>query len=185
MSAKRLLAARKIGVICAAVALVLDQASKLILLYWAGFINMAPGARVPVLPFFNLVMVWNPGVSYGLFPAHSALGRELLIGLALVAIVGLSLWLWTTSRPLLAAGLGLIIGGAIGNNLIDRLVYGRVADFFHFYAFGYDWYVFNVADAAIVIGVIAILYDSLLHGPAAEADDQRCRSEAGTKHEGR
>lgn len=185
MSAGKHLAARKIGVICAAVALVLDQASKLILLYWAGFINMPPGARVPVLPFFDLVMVWNPGVSYGLFPAHSVLGRELLIGLALLAIIGLSLWLWTTNRPLLAAGLGLIIGGAIGNNLIDRLVYGRVADFFHFYAFGYDWYVFNVADAAIVIGVIAILYDSLLHGPAAEADDQRSRSEAGAKHEGR
>ena len=185
MSVKPALSARKIGVTCAAVALFLDQASKVILLYWAGFINMPAGARVPVLPFFDLVMVWNPGVSYGLFPARSVLGRELLIGLALLAIGGLSLWLWKASRPLLAAGLGLIIGGAIGNNLIDRLVYGRVADFFHFYAFGYDWYVFNMADAAVVIGVIAILYDSLLRSPAAEVEDRRSRSEAGAKHEGR
>ncbi|MDE2464036.1 MAG: signal peptidase II [Alphaproteobacteria bacterium] len=185
MRAKRPLTAREVGFICAAVALVLDQASKLILLYGAGFISMPPGARVPVLPFFDLVMVWNPGVSYGLFPAHSVLGRDALVGLALLAIIGLTLWLWTATRRLLAAGLGLIIGGAIGNNLIDRLVYGRVADFFHFYAFGYDWYVFNVADAAIVIGVFVILYESLLRAPAAEVEDQHRRNEPGAKHEGR
>ena len=66
-----------------------------------------------------------------------------------------------------AVGLGLVIGGAIGNNLIDRLIYGKVADFFHFYAFGYDWYVFNVADCAITLGVAALLYDALLRPDAA------------------
>jgi hypothetical protein len=60
----------------------------------------------------------------------------------------------------LAIGLGLVIGGALGN-LIDRLVHGKVADFFHFYVHGYDWYVFNVADCAITVGVAALLYDAI------------------------
>jgi lipoprotein signal peptidase len=64
------------------------------------------------------------------------------------------------SRPL-AIGYGIIIGGALGNNLVDRVIYGRVADFFHFYGFGYDWYVFNIADVAITLGAVAILYDVL------------------------
>jgi signal peptidase II len=107
-------------------------------------------------------MVWNPGVSYGLFPAHTRVGSTLLVLLSLAAVAGLGWWLWNASRRALAVGLGLVIGGAIGNNLIDRLIYGKVADFFHFYALGYDWYVFNVADAAITFGVIALLYDALM-----------------------
>src|SRR6185312_3333489 len=127
---------------------------------------MQGGDHIQVLPFFNLVMVWNKGVSYGLFAAHSAAGTALLVAFSLVAIAGLSWWLWLTDRRPVALGLGLVIGGAIGNNLIDRLIYGAVADFFHFYAFGYDWYVFNVADAAITLGVIALLYDALLRPEA-------------------
>ena len=147
--------------IAAAAALIADQGSKLFLLYQAGFADMAPGRAIPVLPFFNLVMVWNPGVSYGLFPAQSVWGKYVLIALAVAAILGLSWWLWNTTSQSLAIGVGLVIGGAIGNNLIDRVVYGRVADFFHFYAFGYDWYVFNVADVAITLGAIAIIYEVL------------------------
>jgi signal peptidase II len=151
------------GLAAAAVALLLDQLSKVVLLYGFHFIERTPGdAPVPVLPFFNLVMVWNPGVSYGLFPAHSRLGSTLLVVLSLAAVIGLGWWLWNTTRRTIAIGLGLVIGGAIGNNLIDRLIYGKVADFFHFYALGYDWYVFNVADAAITFGVIALLYDALM-----------------------
>ncbi len=150
------------GLASAAGALLLDQASKLTLLYGFDFKSMLPGQAVPVLPFFNLVMVWNPGVSYGLFPAHSRLGAAALVLLSLLAVIGLGWWLWNANRRALAVGLGLVIGGAIGNNLIDRLIYGKVADFFHFYAFGYDWYVFNIADAAITFGVIALLYDALL-----------------------
>ena len=78
-----------------------------------------------------------------------------------LAAVGLGWWLWRLTGRSLALGLGLVIGGALGN-LIDRLVYGEVADFFHFYGFGYDWYVFNIADAAITFGVIGLLYDALL-----------------------
>jgi signal peptidase II len=73
----------------------------------------------------------------------------------------LGAWLWVSHRAILTVGLGLVIGGALGN-LIDRLIYGKVADFFHFYGHGYDWYVFNVADAAITFGVVALLYDALL-----------------------
>jgi signal peptidase II len=119
------------------------------------------------LPFFNLVMVWNPGISYGLFPASSSWGQGALVLMAAVAIVGLGYWLWNAASLSLAVGLGLVIGGAIGNNLVDRVLYGRVADFFHFYGFGYDWYVFNIADIAITLGAIAILYEVLKPAPEA------------------
>lgn len=155
------LSARDFGLAVAAASLVLDQGTKLLMLYGLGFVHMGPGDRIPVLPFFNLVMVWNPGVSYGLFPASSPLGTAFLALFQLAAAIGLGWWLWNASRKPLTLGLGLVIGGALGN-LIDRLIYGKVADFFHFYARGYDWYVFNVADAAITFGVIALLYDALL-----------------------
>ena len=152
---------REVGLIAAALAVIADQGSKLFMLYGAGFSQMPPGESVPVLPFFNLVMVWNPGISYGLFPASGRLGTWILIGLSVVAIGLLSWLLWRASSRVLAIGYGLIIGGALGNNLVDRLVYGKVADFFHFYGFGYDWYVFNIADLAITLGAVAILYDVL------------------------
>ncbi len=129
---------RSLGIIAAAVALIADQGSKLYLLYGAGFAHMRPGDSVPVLPFFNLVMVWNPGISYGLFPASSWLGTAILVVFSVGAVIGLSWWLWRLTSLSLGIGIGLVIGGALGN-LIDRLVYGRVADFFHFYGFGYDW----------------------------------------------
>ncbi|HEY1638202.1 MAG TPA: signal peptidase II [Rhizomicrobium sp.] len=158
------------GFIAALAALMLDQATKVLMLYGLHFRDMSPGAAVPVLPFFNLVMVWNPGVSYGLFPARSPLGTGLLVLFSLAAVAALGWWLWNAQRGALAVGLGLVIGGAIGN-LIDRVVYGRVADFFHFYFHSYDWYVFNVADCAITFGVGALLYDALLrpeHGHAPQ-----------------
>jgi signal peptidase II len=111
-------------------------------------------------------MVWNPGVSYGLFPASSVWGTALLVLVSLAAVAGLGYWLWGMTSLSLAVGVGLVIGGALGN-LIDRLVYGRVADFFHFYGFGYDWYVFNVADIAITFGAVAIIYEVLKPQPEA------------------
>jgi signal peptidase II len=160
---------REVGLVAAAGALVADQGSKLFMLYGAGFAHMAPGSNIPVLPFFNLVMVWNPGISYGLFPASGMFGRWFLVVVALAAIAVLGWLLWRTASQALAIGYGLVIGGAIGNNLIDRVLYGRVADFFHFYGFGYDWYVFNIADLAITLGAIAIIYDVL---KPEEAPDQ-------------
>ena len=160
MKPRMTLLPRELGLIAAALALIADQGSKLFMLYGEGFADMPPAAAVPVLPFFNLMMVWNPGISYGLFPA-SGLGTALLIGLSVVAVVVLGWLLWRSTSWALAIGYGLIIGGALGNNLVDRLVYGKVADFFHFYGFGYDWYIFNVADVAITLGAISIIYDVL------------------------
>ena len=151
---------RELGIVAAACALIADQGSKLFLLYRAGFAHMAPGSAIPVLPFFNLVMVWNSGVSYGLF-AGSGLWRWLIVAVACAAVVLLGRLLWHASSKSVAIGYGLIIGGAIGNNLIDRVVYGRVADFFYFHAFGYGFYVFNVADIAITFGAVAIIYEVL------------------------
>ena len=149
------------GLVAAAGALIADQGAKFALLYGLGFLRMAPGQGVSLLPFFNLVMVWNPGISYGLFPASSIVGTAILVLVSLAAIAGLGYWLWGMTSLSLAIGVGLVIGGAIGNNLIDRVVYGRVADFFYFHAFGYGFYVFNVADVAITFGAVAIIYEVL------------------------
>jgi signal peptidase II len=159
---------RDIGLACAVLALALDQGSKLILLYAFHFID--EGAhRIQILSFFNLVMVWNPGVSYGLFPARGPAGTALIAVFSMAAVVGLGWWLWRAERKVLASGLGLVIGGALGN-LVDRLVYGRVADFFHFYVRGFDWYVFNIADCAIALGVAALLYDATMR-PEPRTDE--------------
>jgi len=112
------------------------------------------------LPFFNLVMVWNPGISYGLFPASGRLGTLALEAATLAVILFLAWWLWKSRDCVVALGCGLIVGGGLGN-LVDRLVYGRVADFFHFHGFGYDWYVFNLADLAVTLGAVAFVYDVL------------------------
>lgn len=162
--------ARDWGLAAVALALLLDQGTKILLLYAFGFRNQ-PDANLQIFPFFNLVMVWNPGISYGLFPAHGWAGTVLLVVFSLLAVGGLGWWLWNARRRALASGLGLVIGGALGN-LIDRLVYGQVADFFHFHAGHYDWYVFNVADCAITVGVGALLYDAWLRAePAAKTGE--------------
>jgi signal peptidase II len=115
---------------------------------------------VAVTPFLDLVMVWNKGISYGLFQQGSAVGQILLTGFALAAVIGLTWWLARMTSAIGAAGAGLVMGGAVGN-AIDRMAHGAVADFFSFHAWGFYWYVFNIADAAIVAGVAGLLYDSL------------------------
>lgn len=154
---------RLLGFSVALATLAADQASKLLLLFGFGFAEMLPGERVVVLPFFNLVMVWNRGISFGLIPAEGLWGTVALGLFALAAVAALGWWLWRAEKPFVAIPIGLVIGGALGN-LVDRVVYGAVADFFHFHAFGYDWYVFNVADAAITVGVAALLYDAVFRG---------------------
>ncbi len=134
--------ARDWGLLAAAIALILDRGNHAFMLYGLGFVHMEPGRAIPILPFFNLVMVWNPGVGSGaLFPASGPLPKELWALFSVAAVGALGWWLWVSDRLTLTVGLGLVIGGALGN-LIDRLVYGKVADFFHFYGLGYDWYVF-------------------------------------------
>ncbi len=151
----------RLGGAVALAALLADQFSKNLLLYGLGFIQQGRLHRIEVLPFFDLVMVWNRGVSYGLFPAEGPLGTVLITLFQLSAAALMSWLLVRAERPLLAVSLGLLIGGALGN-VIDRILYGAVADFFHFYAMGFNWYVFNIADAAITIGVIVLIVDAVV-----------------------
>ena len=123
---------------------------------------------IEVTPFFNLVMVWNTGVSFGLFASDSEAGRWALIALACAISAGLAWWVRTVTTPLLAGSIGAVVGGAIGN-VVDRLVYGAVADFFDVHAFGYHWPAFNIADSAIVVGVGLILYDGMFGASARQA----------------
>ena len=157
------------GLIAAVAALVLDQASKLWLLF---VFDIARRGAVQVTPFFDLVLAWNVGISFGWFQSESQFAQIILMIIKAVAVVVLAIWM-ARSRTLLATiGLGLIIGGAIGN-AIDRFAYGAVVDFalFHLQIGGntFNWDVFNLADVAIVAGVAALLYDSFLGVPAAKA----------------
>ena len=147
----------------------IDQASKFWLLY--GF-DLRPRGVVTLTPFLDLVLQWNTGISYGLFPQDGAFGKWALLVLTAVAVVLLWIWLSRAGSRLTALALGLIIGGAVGN-AVDRVHWPGVMDFalFHITVGGnrYDWYVFNLADAAIVAGVIALVSETLLGNRAAKA----------------
>jgi signal peptidase II len=157
------------GVIAALVTLALDQASKLWLLY---VFDIGHRGTVEVTPFFDLVLAWNIGISFGWFQNDSQIAQIALMVVKALAVIALAIWM-ARSRTLIATlALGMIIGGAIGN-AIDRFAYGAVVDFalFHLQIGGkpFNWYVFNLADVAIVAGVAALLYDSFLGVPAAKA----------------
>src|SRR3954452_15928171 len=157
------------GIIAAILTLVADQASKLWLL---DVFDIAHRGVVRVTPFFDLVLAWNVGISFGWFQTDNQIAQLALIVVKAVAVIVLAVWM-ARSRTLLATvALGLIIGGAIGN-AIDRVAYGAVVDFalFHIEIGGktFNWYVFNLADVAIVAGVAGLLYDSFLGVPAAKA----------------
>ncbi|MER2251895.1 signal peptidase II [Methylorubrum podarium] len=145
------------GLIAALATLALDQASKLWLYFGTDLVMTQPWR---LAPFADFVVVWNRGVSYGLFQQEGGLGRWLLVGVSLAAAVGLSVWMYRAGSRLLTVALGLIVGGALGN-AIDRAAYGAVFDFVHLHAGTWSWYVFNVADAAIVAGVVGLILDSL------------------------
>jgi signal peptidase II len=147
----------------AAVVVVLDQAAKAWLL---GPFDLVDRGPVRIAPFFELSSVWNPGVAFGFLRAHGDLGRWLLVGFAGCIVIALGLWARRMERLLSAAGLGLIMGGAIGNNIIDRVRWGQVFDYLNFSGLYFPW-VFNVADAAISVGVAMLLLDSLLPARAA------------------
>jgi signal peptidase II len=159
----------RLGVAAAIVAAAADQAVKLWLLYGFG---LRQGDRVALTPFLDIVLTWNVGISYGLFREAGPVGQWALFALKLLAVVLLAIWLVRTGARLSAVALGLIIGGAAGN-AIDRAVHGAVMDFvlFHITAPGwtFQWYVFNVADMAIVAGVAVLLYESLFMQDAAKA----------------
>ncbi|MGE3067235.1 MAG: signal peptidase II [Hyphomicrobiaceae bacterium] len=156
-----------LGVWVAVFVFALDQSHK----WWMlAVYRIQERGRVRVTPFLDLVFVRNTGVSYGMFTQDGASGQWVLALFSLVAVLGLGVWLARgAASRLMALSLGLIMGGALGNAL-DRVLIGGVADFFSLHAFGFYWYVFNIADVAIVAGVIGLLYDSLRssRNPAAK-----------------
>jgi signal peptidase II len=157
------------GIIAAVTVLTLDQASKLWLLF---VFDIAHRGAVRLTPFLDLVLAWNVGISFGWFQNDSPLTQILLMVIKAVAVIVLAVWMARSRTAMATIALGLIIGGAVGN-AIDRFAYGAVVDFalFHLQIAGktFNWYVFNLADVAIVAGVAALLYDSFLGVPAAKA----------------
>ena len=157
------------GLIAALATCAADQASKLWMLR---AYDLASKGAVKIAPFVDLVLTWNTGISYGWFQQEGPFGQGALLALKVVAVALLWIWLAKASSRLSAVALGLIIGGAIGNG-IDRLAYGAVADFVLLHVetatWHFNWYVFNLADVAIVAGVAGLLYESLAGGSAPKA----------------
>jgi signal peptidase II len=147
----------------------IDQATKLWLLY---VFDIRARTPVRITPFLDLILVWNKGISYGLFQQEGAAGQWALLAIKAVAIALLWVWLARTGSRLTAVALGLITGGAVGN-AIDPFVHEGVADFVLFHittqTIHFNWYVFNFADTAIVAGVAGLLYESLFRDGAAKA----------------
>jgi len=161
-----------LGLLTAVLTLAADQASKLYLLFGYDLPAQPP---IQLGPFFDLVFTRNTGISYGLFQTEGTFGHLALLAFKVAAVIALTVWLTRTKDRLSAISLGLIIGGALGN-AIDRLAYGWVFDFVYFHIrtaeWQFNWYVFNLADVAIVVGVAGLLYDSL-RGPAPQKRPDR------------
>jgi signal peptidase II len=155
----------RLGLAAAIAAAAADQALKVWLL--CGF-GLTPQSRVAVTPFLDLVLAWNTGISYSLFQQS---GQGVLLALTAVAVLLLLRWLARTGSRLAGISIGLIVGGAVGN-AIDRAAHGAVMDFILFHLAGptwtFQWYVFNLADAAIVAGVIGLVCESLFLQDAAK-----------------
>lgn len=146
-----------LGMSFAAALILLDQITKYVIVH----VVMAPPQVIDVTSFFNIVMVWNRGASFGLFSTQSPWTQVALGSVAVAISIALGVWMLRAGSRWLTLALALVIGGALGN-AIDRAVYGAVADFLDFHAYGYHWPSFNVADIAISIGVVMLLFDGLL-----------------------
>jgi len=151
----------------------LDQISKFAVIH--GFVVANP-EPTPMMPFLDLTLRLNPGISFSFFPQQTVGGVALLLIFTLAATALLGVWLWRTPSRLTGAGLGAIIGGAFGN-AFDRIAYGAVVDFLDLHAFGRHFFVFNLADAAINIGVALLLIESVLGGRGGKGErDPRARA---------
>jgi len=150
----------KLGGIAAVVIVLLDQFTK----WWILTSVMKPPQRIPITGFFDLVLVFNRGVSFGLLGGAPSWATAALIVFALLLSTALCIWMWRADSLLLGTALGLVVGGAIGN-VIDRFLHGAVVDFLDFHVAGYHWPAFNVADSAITIGVVLLILDSLNSRP--------------------
>jgi signal peptidase II len=149
------LSARRGPLAFAGLVLVADQISK----WWIVDHVMVRPQVIEVTPFFNIVMTWNRGVTFGMLASDGETTRWLLIGVSLAVVGVLLVWLARTAARLPAFALAAVIGGALGN-VIDRLNYGKVADFLDFHLAGWHWPAFNLADSAIVCGVVLLLLDT-------------------------
>jgi lipoprotein signal peptidase len=162
-------ARRAAGFAAALLVLAADQASKSWVVHG---LHLPEIGSIRLLPVLNLTWVENRGITFGLLNGGGGLGPPVLTLVALAVVVALGLWMWRSERVLVAASLGAVAGGAIGN-VIDRLRFGYVVDFIHAHAWGWSWYVFNVADAAIVCGVGLLVLDGLFARPAREPQGDR------------
>jgi signal peptidase II len=147
------------GALAVVVTILLDQLSK----WWILTIVMNPPKRIPLIDFFSLVLVYNRGVSFGIFSDAPDWARWALIVFAALIAAALLIWMRYAESRLLALALGFVAGGAIGN-VIDRVYYGAVVDFLDFHVGAWHWPAFNVADSAITIGVALLIVDSLKSG---------------------
>jgi signal peptidase II len=158
----------RFGLLAAATTAALDQALKV----WVIFgLDMRARGPLALTPFLDIVLTWNPGISYGLFQQQGPFGQWALVALKVIAVALLVIWLARAHSRLTALALGLIIGGAIGN-MLDRLHWPGVVDFvlLHITVGGdrYNWYVFNLADTAIVAGVFGLLLETVTGDRAAK-----------------
>ncbi|MGJ0507544.1 MAG: signal peptidase II [Methylocystis sp.] len=161
---------RALGLTAAFVAALVDQAHKYWMLHVFGIEARQP---VTLAPFLDIVLSWNYGVSYSLFPAHEGAGRALLLAGQGAIVAGLLWWMWRVRSRLTALAIGLVVGGAFGNAM-DRIARGAVADFFYLHTTlpvgPLANYVFNVADVAITAGVALLLFESFFPpAPPAES----------------
>lgn len=151
---------RFIGLTAVLAALALDQGHK----FWMlEIFDIALRQPIRLTPFLDVILSWNLGISYSMFAAQSDVGRWAILAFQSTIIVFLLFWLWRTPRRLTATALGLVVGGALGN-VVDRLLHGAVADFFFFHTAlpvgPLANYVFNVADAAIFLGVALLALEN-------------------------
>lgn len=149
---------KALGYTLALVVFVIDQISK----YWiVNIVRLPEIGSIDVLPFFRLTFVGNVGVSMGMFTAESDVGRWVLVAVTAAIALVVAVWIAREKQRFDVIALGLILGGAIGN-IIDRVRFGHVVDFLHFFWGSRSFWVFNVADAAISCGVLLLLFRSLL-----------------------
>ena len=169
VSAEQLKKAKALGWTVAVAIFVADQISKWLVL---NLFQDSMQRYFEITPFFNIVLAWNPGISFGMFGDVGDHGPTILIVLSLVISVALAVWLTKAETRLSALAIGALIGGALGN-VIDRFRFGAVTDFLDVHVLGYHWPAFNVADSAIVIGAALIVWESLFAKPAQDDNNEQ------------
>ena len=159
------LTVKKLAVPFILILIFLDQVTK----WWIINYIMQPIKILPITPFFNIVLTWNSGISFGIFSNQGSFSVIILSTLATLIVFFLAAWLMKAENKKLIIGLICIIGGAIGN-IIDRVYHGAVIDFLDFHIKSYHWPAFNVADSCIFIGATLIILDSLFPDKKEEAN---------------